>query len=232
MENYYLQETSPWIKVEMSAWQPFIDDYIPVKYHKGSCIYSQGDPADFVFIISAGRIGLFSILPNGDTKQIYIGDTGTILGEISCIRHQFYIGSAMAMSDSKVFKIPYKHLYKQMQENWQIAELVLNSICRKSGLLHYQVMETSFATPIHKASRLLLQLSTNYGELTQDGTLITIKFTHEEVARLINANRTTVSEIFSRLTKEDILIKRGGHYIIKDKNALLKLEKDSIMQLW
>jgi len=62
--------------------------------------------------------------------------------------------------------------------------------------------------------------------------LITIKFTHEEVANLINASRTTVSGIFSRLTKDGIIEKIGGFYVIRDMNALLQLEKDSNMQLW
>lgn len=232
MESYSLLEAAPWIKVEMSSWEPLTNDYTPVKYDKGSYIYSQGDPADFVYIISTGRVGFFSVLPNGKAKQFFIGDTGCILGEISCIRQHLYIGSATVMSNCKVYKIPFEHLYRKMQENWQITVMVLNSICRKSGILHYQVMEMSFATPINKTISLLLQLSSNYGELTEDGTLITLRFTHEEVSNLTNTSRTTVSGIFSRLTKEEIITKRGGYYIIKDMNALLKLEKDSIMRLW
>jgi len=232
MTDYMTSETSPWIKVEMSHWKPFLDNYVPVAFRKNTTIYSQGQPAENVYIIHTGRVGMFSILPNGDAKQIYIGDTGSILGEVSCIRNQSYIGSAITMTYCKVYKIPSGDLYQEMQRNWKIAELVINSICRKSGLLHYQVMEMSFASPLNKTVRALLHLVKDYGEPTRDGMLITIKFTHEEVANLINASRTTVSGIFSRLTKDGIIEKIGGFYVIRDMNALLQLEKDSNMQLW
>lgn len=232
MIDYMVNETSPWIKVEMENWKPLIDQYVPISFKKNGTVYSQGQPADHVFIIHTGRVGMYSILPNGDAKQIYIGDTGSILGEVSCIRRQSYIGSAIAMTACKIYKIPYDHLYHEMQTNWKIAEMVINSLCRKSGLLHFQVMEMSFASPLNKTVRVLLHLLKDYSESTDKGQRITIKFTHDEVANLINASRTTVSGIFSKLTKDGIIEKLGGYYVIKNMSLLLQLEKDSNMQLW
>ncbi|MFQ7853998.1 MAG: helix-turn-helix domain-containing protein [Flavonifractor plautii] len=57
------------------------------------------------------------------------------------------------------------------------------------------------------------------------GVRISIRFTHQDVAGIINTSRITTNKVMKRMEEEGILLKREGRYILRALPALERLAR-------
>jgi CRP/FNR family transcriptional regulator len=214
-------ETSPWIHLDFSLWNNIVHDKIPRLYKKKTFLFQQGEASDNFFIIKSGRVRITSYHPAGNEKQLYVAETGAIFGELACIQNTPYAVSAVAIVDSLVYCLPYKLLEDRMRRDWTLAKHIMEIACRKSHVFMEQILELSFNHSIERVARILLNIAAQYGQILPDGRIrISIKFTHQDVASMINVSRVTTSNIFNAFTCEGLIDKESGHYILKDPEKL------------
>lgn len=223
MNNDWVKNPSPWIKHSLEEWEPVIKNNTPIRYKKRSFLFNQGDASTCVYIVIEGRIRATFYNEDGAEKQLYIAERGCCLGETCCIMGFDQVYSAFAIVDSLVCKVPAEQFLRTMKDNWNFNMLIFNFMFRKKTVFRNQVLDLSFTQAIERIARLLLNLCAQYGEPWKKGYKIKIKFTHSEVASMINASRVTVSNIFSKLLEQGILIKDGGYFLIPDSNTLRDL---------
>jgi CRP/FNR family transcriptional regulator len=214
-------ETSPWIRLDLSMWNDLLHDKIPRLYKKKTFLFQHGENPDSFFIIKSGRVRITSYHPAGGEKQLYVAETGAIFGELACIQNAPYAVSAIAIVDSMIYRLPFKLLEAKMQSDWSLTKSVMQIICRKSHVFIEQVLELSFNLSIERVARILLNIAAQYGQPRPDGGIrISIKFTHQDVASMINTSRVTTSNIFNAFADQGLLVRERGHYILKDLEKL------------
>ena len=72
-------------------------------------------------------------------------------------------------------------------------------------------------------SGTLLRLAGQYGAPRSGGTLINLRFTHQEMADLLGVSRVSVSQCFQEFTRRGFLQKQGHFYLISDTQGLKQL---------
>ncbi|MCL1959725.1 MAG: Crp/Fnr family transcriptional regulator [Spirochaetes bacterium] len=210
-------ESSPWIHMDISYWEDLLSAQIPRLYRKKTFLFQHGDKPEHVFIIKSGRVRITSYCIDGNEKQLYIGEAGSICGEIDCIQNHPYNASAIAIVDSEIFCLPYKVLENQMRNNWSLTKKLMQVICQKNLIFMEQIMELSFDQSKQRVARILLNIAAEYGQDLPDGSVrIGIKFTHQDIATMINTSRVTTNNVINSFSEEGIIIKEGGYYILKD----------------
>jgi CRP/FNR family transcriptional regulator len=202
-------------------WSDLLQDKIPRLYKKKAFLFQHGDNPESFFIIKSGRVRITSYHPAGGEKQLYVAETGAIFGELACIQNAPYAVSAVAIVDSMVYCLPFKLLETKMQNDWALTKRVMQVMCRKSHVFIEQVLELSFNLSIERVARILLNIAAQYGQARPDGSVrISIKFTHQDVASMINTSRVTTSNIFNAFTEQGLIARDGGHYVLKDLEKL------------
>jgi CRP/FNR family transcriptional regulator len=215
------KETSPWIRLDLSFWDEIIGTHCPKLYRKNTFLFQQGDPPDYVYIIKSGRVRITSYQLEGGEKQLYIAETGAMCGELACIQHSPYTVSAVTIVDSHVYCLPYVSLEKYIDTHAAFAKKLMHILCRKSHIFMEQVLELSFNPSFQRVARILLNIADQYGKIYPDQHIhITIKFTHQDVANMINTSRVTVSNVFNSFSSAGIISREQGYYILKDINKL------------
>ena len=96
---------------------------------------------------------------------------------------------------------------------------------RKNTVLLGQVRELSFDQAERRIARTLLNLAAQYGRPCPEGVRISIRFTHQDVAGIINTSRITTNKVMKRMEEEGILLKREGRYILRALPALERLAR-------
>ena len=214
-------EKSPWIHLDLSYWENLLTDQTPRLYRKKTFLFQNGDAADYVYIIKSGRVRVTYYGEDGNEKQLYIGEAGSICGELDCIQNQPYNASALAIVDSEVFCLPYKILENQLQKNWSLTKKLMQVICRKSYIFTEQILELSFNQSAQRVARILLNIAAEYGQDMPDGGVrIKIKFTHQDIATMINISRVTTNNIINDFCDKGIIAREEGYYILKDTAKL------------
>ena len=75
-----------------------------VEYKKGECIYKEGDPATALYIVSSGRLRVFTQV--GTTEQtLTIFHNGDSFGEVSLLTDEVHSVTVQALNDTLVFQL-------------------------------------------------------------------------------------------------------------------------------
>lgn len=215
---------SPWINIDLSYWDDLTRNRLPRLFRKKTFLYHQNEMPDGVYIIKSGRVRITSYRSGGEEKQLYIAEKGAMCGEFACIQNHPHDTSAVAIVDSMVYFIPYHVLEEHMRRNWSIAQKIMRLVCRKSSIFVSQILELSFYQSLQRIARILLDIAAQYGRAQADGSvLISIKFTHQDIASMINTSRVTTSNIFNDFLKKGTIGRKDGHYILRDTEELERL---------
>ncbi|QQO10885.1 Crp/Fnr family transcriptional regulator [Breznakiella homolactica] len=223
-EDFTVTGTSPWIHIDLSYWDDLTRDRLPQLFRKKSFLYHQDEMPEYVYIIKSGRVRVTSYRSEGEEKQLYIAEQGAMCGEFACIQNHPHDASAVAIVDSMVYCIPYQVVEKHMRGDWTMAQKVMRVICRKSNIFLGQILELSFDQSLQRVARILLDIAAQYGEKRPDGSvLITIKFTHQDIASMINTSRVTASNIFNDFLEKGTISRENGYYSLRDPGELESL---------
>ncbi|MBI3996032.1 MAG: cyclic nucleotide-binding domain-containing protein [Candidatus Omnitrophica bacterium] len=78
-----------------------------VEYKKGECIYREGDAADAFYIVSSGRLRIFS-QASGEEKTMAVLHNGDSFGEISLLTGETHSATVQALNDALVLQLQKK----------------------------------------------------------------------------------------------------------------------------
>ena len=92
-------------------------------FPKKHTIFTQGDPADAVFYLQAGKVRLTVVSKTGKEATIGILSDGSFFGEGSLAGQSFRMGTATAMSDCAVLRIEKKAMIQALHREHAFSDL-------------------------------------------------------------------------------------------------------------
>jgi CRP-like cAMP-binding protein len=223
-----IENTSPWLNGEREDWSEFVRGRAALSYKKNAAIFNEGDESECIYIVEEGRVRVTFYHPGGMEKQLYIAGRGSMFGESACLGRRLRADNAIAIVDSKVFRIPRDEAARLMRENWPLTERVIQTICRKEALLQKQVVDLSFADSTQRIAQVLLNLCEEYGERTSAGIRIAIQFTQQDVANMAKTSRVTISNTFQFLYDLGILARKNKRFYLNRLDLLRRISTSSI----
>jgi CRP-like cAMP-binding protein len=185
------------------------------RYGRGERLCCQDDPAGCFFFLYAGRVRTFVLSPNGREKTLLIAGAGDLVGDVP-----FYLGcphleSAEAFSaEVEAYQIEGTGLEELLDRQPSLARALLANLAARVRLFTEELISQSFEDVRGQLQLVLLQLAGKYGRVTYAGVAIDMRLTHEELAKLVGANRATVSACLSQLQHE-------GFYRMIDQRIVL-----------
>lgn len=78
-----------------------------VEYKKGECVYREGDPADAFYMVSSGRLRVFS-QTNGREQTFTVLHNGDSFGEISLLTGETHSATVQALNDALILQLEKK----------------------------------------------------------------------------------------------------------------------------
>ena len=217
---------SPWIHgdaAEAGYWSDLFAGAESRLILHGETLYRQGDDPFGVYSVISGRLNVSSLHPDGSEKQLYVAEEGSICGEVEVLSGTPRGATATAIVDTEVQVLSGDSFLSRIMSDVSLMRLVLDYCVRKENMLKYQVTSLSFDSAASRISQLLLSLSYLYGEDDEDGRVLDVRFTKAEMASMAGTSRVTTSNVLMSMEKDGILLRRGGHYVIRDLAALREM---------
>ena len=90
------------------------------EYEAGSTIFSQGDPADRMYVVVSGTVSMIV-----DGKNVETLGPGGLFGEMAVIEREPRSGTAVAESDTTLVGIDKRRFWFLVQETPFFAEIVM-----------------------------------------------------------------------------------------------------------
>lgn len=199
-------------------------------YPKNSAIYAPTDSADGVFLVASGRVRLCSSTADGKQAILALIEPGEVFGELALLDSAGREERAETTIESTIVLLAAEPLRQLMNHSMELTLGVTKLIGLRRVRVERRLRSLLFRSNRERLSHLLIDLVAQYGRETNDGILINIKLSHQELASIIGATRETVTTTLGEMQLAG-LVKIGRQRIILVDPARLAKEADVTLTL-
>ncbi len=193
---------------------------------KKTPIFFPGDPSQQVYLLKEGRVKLSRISEEGREVTIALLEPGEIFGELEVLGDAPRDTLAEALDDSKICVVSKKIFLEMVSSKPDFSFRLTKLIGFRMRKIESRVEDLVFRDVPARLAHLLLELAKDYGQKTEQGLLLKIKITHQEIANLIGSIRETVSAVLGDFKREG-WISFEGRQITLLRPDLLEQRSDS-----
>ncbi len=176
---------------------------------KDSIVFYEGDQGNHLYVVVEGTVKMYKTTPKGTQIQINRFEAPAVVGEYACFERAPYPATCEFISDGKIAMVPYEFIYRFLN-NVDFCTEIIKSLTSKIMMLSSLIQKETIYSSEAKVAKILLEDSEIFS-------------THKynEVASILNLTPETLSRIFKKMKKENIIEVSRHHEIkILDYNAL------------
>src|SRR5512134_2756567 len=166
---------------------------------KKHTIYSQGDPADAVFYLQAGKVKLTVVSQQGKEAVVAILDRGAFLGESCLVGQTVRTATATALEDCALLRIDKDVMIRVLHEQPAFAELFMSYLLAHTIRIQEDLVDQLFNSSEKRLARALLLLA-HFGKEGKPEPVIA-KVSQETLAEMIGTTRSRVSFFMNKFRK-------------------------------
>src|SRR5665213_1530580 len=162
--------------------------------------FSQGNAADSIFYLQAGRAKLTVVSKQGKEATIAMVSAGDFVGEESLASvGGLHMATATAMTACTAMKVERSEMIRVMHEEHTFSDLFLKFLLTRSMRTQADLVDQLFNSSEKRLARILL-LMAEFGKPGAPHPLIP-KITQETLAEMIGTTRSRVSFFMNRFRK-------------------------------
>jgi len=192
------------------------------KFATGESLFSQGDTADALFVITKGRVKVWRASEDGGTLTLTLLGRGQPIGTLGAAENRLNHATATAVTPVEALVWPIEELRQLMDASPALAANVLRTVTNYAEQLIERLEEVSSVPVEQRIARTLLRMAHRaYGEDTVDGCELPLS--RQDLADLTSATLPTVSRIMSRWRGERLIAGTRGRVRLLDMAALARL---------
>lgn len=184
-------------------------------YPAGSTIFSEGDPSDAMFLVTEGVVKRVSVSERGGETILHFFKPGEMFGEL-LLSEERRAFDAIASTDVVVTVIPRKSFEEIITTIPAAARNFIRLLSRRLTRAEQGVAGFGHTWSYQRLGMVLLQLGKEHGVTTPKGTVIPLKLTHEDLAKLIGTTRETVTTQLNRFKRMGLLRREGGRFLLQE----------------
>src|ERR1022692_1397925 len=178
-----------------------------LKYSRDKTIYSQGDPASFVFYIRVGSVKVAVVSQGGKEAVVAILQSGSFCGEECLTGHTLRMGTVTALTECELVRLPKASIIRALHDDPEFSELFTTYLMERNIRVQEDLVDQLLNSTEKRLARLLLILS-NYGKEDRPEPIVP-KINQETLAEMIGTTRTNVN-LFMNKFRQLGLIQYNG----------------------
>jgi CRP/FNR family cyclic AMP-dependent transcriptional regulator len=192
-------------------------------FRDGEVIYSQGDRADKLYYVVAGRVKIVVISEQGKEGIIAILGCGEFFGE-RCLGgpEQVNNTTAIAAGECQIVTIDGALARHAIESDPHFLRVCLDFLIDRNRKLEADLVDQLFNSSEKRLARVLLTLA-NSG-LSDQSNVIGVPITQETLANMVGTTRSRISQFMTKFRKLGYIDYNGE---IRVNNSLLNVILDT-----
>ncbi len=186
----------------------------PRRLDRGEVLFWQGDAVEHVFIVRAGMVKEYSLLPEGQAYTFQLLGPGGLTGATACLLGKAHESIAQALDEAEVISLSPAEFDRLLSTNPSFSALVMKRLAQGVQAIAGKARDLGFLDVQQRLKHSLLELAREHGIPTQGGIQIEPELTHEEIGELVAANRSTITVLLNALKKRGLVWKQGRHWVV------------------
>jgi len=185
------------------------------RYRKNETILYEEDTNQFMYIILSGKVKVIKTTGEGKEVILAVHQSGDFFGEMSLINGKTTPASVITLEDSLVAIISRKEFYSMLLTHQKVLQNLLLILSSRLRTAWDTIKLLTFNNATQRLRMLFFMLSEEHGRQTDEGVVLDIRLSHQDMADMTGMSRETVTRVIDRWQKE-------GEITVLD-NKLLRL---------
>lgn len=186
----------------------------------GQRLFAKGDAADGLYGVLSGRVRISTHGLDGRELLVNLFEPGGWFGEISMFDGLPRTHDAYAVGTTELLLIPRDRFLTLLTERPELYPHFLRMLCRKLRRSFDWIEYEAFLPLPARLGARLLELADAYGDITDQGVLIRLHLPQEELGRMLNVSRQTISKELNALRERGCISLEYGRVLIRDRAGL------------
>jgi CRP-like cAMP-binding protein len=192
---------------------------------KGELLFNTGDESDALYVITAGRIRIWTVSAAGVEITLNVQTPGAVFGEIGMLDGSVRTAGASAMMPTELISISRKAFFDAMERDPQLARNVIALLCQRLRWTSARMEDAALRQAPQRLARLLGHLARDHSRRTPRGLEISIKLTQGELAQWTAMSRESLNKLLNRWIDDGIILQDKGVLTICKPDELEDLEE-------
>jgi CRP-like cAMP-binding protein len=193
---------------------------------KGTYFFYQGEQAEAFYVIIEGRVRLSQLNPEGHQVFFHFMGPGDGMGIIVALSNTIYPLSAEAVSDCVALRWDYESTIHLMEKYPPIALNGLRLVAGRFQELQDRYRELATERVEQRVARAMMRLARQVGKKTEEGVLLDLPLSRQDLAEMTGTTLYTVSRIMSGWEQEGLVITGRERIVIRNPHGLVVLAED------
>jgi len=205
--------------IEIKELLQFADRTIHAK--KGSYLFQEGMEAEELYIVLDGKVQISKVTQDGRELALRICGENDICGELTLFTDApKYLLSALILEDAKIAAIRKDVIEKEIFQNPSLAFEFMKWMSD-----HFRKTQTKFRDLVLNGKKgalfsTLIRMTNSYGVHKDNGILIDLPLTNQELANFCGTSRESTNRILNELKREEIISIKKGKILVHDVDFL------------
>lgn len=179
----------------------------------GETIYFVGDRADRMYVVAAGKVKLIRHTLSGQDVLLDILVPGEFFGSLSILGDDTYPDTAQAQTNGCVLEIAAQDFQSVLRRYPSVAIMALDIVSQRLRAAQEMIRQLSAHSVERRIASVLLKLAAKLGETREEGLLIQMPLSRQDLAEMTGTTTETASRVMSQFRK-DGLIRTGRQWVI------------------
>lgn len=192
-------------------------------FEEGTDVFSKADQASHLFIVSEGRVKIFSASSGKKRKTFAYLGPGKIFGEMALLDGRERSASAQAVENSRLLLINKKDFKAMLHRDPKLALHLLRTLSDRLRRANEEIEGLMFRNVLGRVSKTLMTLAEQGGQKFRGGLLLGDRYTHQELADLVGTTREPLSRALAALKRAELIQIRHGQLFLRNPRKMREL---------
>lgn len=191
---------------------------------EGAFFFMQGDPAEYLYIMLTGRAKLCQIAPDGQQVNLRTLNPKQLFGAVGAVDPQAtYPACAQALEDSSAIAICSAEFRKLLEEHQHLSFGLMKLMTGYISEMQNRYREMATEKVEQRIARVLLRLAGQTGKRVEEGVLIELSFSRQDLAEMAGTTLFTVSRVLSAWEKQKLIATGRERVMLTNPHAVMRL---------
>lgn len=204
-EAAYLKQVSIFKGLDDEEVQDLISVAKKRTFRSGEVIFHRDDPGQMLYIIKEGKVKICLISPDGQEISLVVFGKGEYFGEFALLDGLPRSADAIALEKVECYTLQRTDFHNAIMKKPRIAIQVMEVLCERLRKTDQQVEDLIVLDVYGRVAKKLLELAETHGVQGENGILINVRLTQQDLGAMVGASRESVNKVLGYFTDKGFI---------------------------
>ena len=193
----------------------------------GEFFFLQDDFAERMYVLLQGRVKLTQVGPDGQQALIKVVTPVNLFALVAMTTAESYLVTAQAAEDSQAIYWTRQELMEFVLRVPQMALNAMRIMAEQLQEIQERFRQVTTERVERRLAHTLIRLAAQTGKRVDEGILIDLTLTRQDLAEMSGTTLYTASRMLSRWEEQELVIADRERVIIRNPHGLAKIVQDT-----